>query len=190
MKSLKPKEPLNHRMRPLSFIAWMVKPIWYSSKKGTKFNGLRNNHLQTHRTDQRPYRFSTLLTVRIQDINYGAHLGNDTFIQYFHETRMQYLDRLGFSEKDLGGGLGVILTELHCQFKGEAFYKDTLRVYARICDIKKVRFTMDYQMIREKDQVLIATGYSVQASFDYQTRRPVALPEGFITKVKDYEDGL
>ncbi len=141
-------------------------------------------------TNQTPYRFSTLLTVRIQDINYGAHLGNDSFIQYFHETRIQYLDRFGFSEMDIGSGLGVILTELYCQFKGEAFYKDTLKVYARIRDIKKVRFTMDYQMMREEDQRLIATGYSVQASFDYQARKPVSLPEGFIARVKDYENGL
>ncbi|GMT50152.1 MAG: hypothetical protein IEMM0008_1691 [bacterium] len=141
-------------------------------------------------TNQSPYRFSTLLTVRIQDINYGAHLGNDSFIQYFHEARIRYLDRFGFSEMDIGDGLGLILTELYCQFKGEAFYKDTLRVYTRIRDIRKVRFTMDYQMMNEENQALIATGYSVQASFDYQTRKPIALPKGFITRVKDYESGL
>ena len=43
------------------------------------------------------------LPVRITDINYGQHLGNDRLFALLHEARIQFLSQWGFSEIDAGG---------------------------------------------------------------------------------------
>jgi acyl-CoA thioester hydrolase len=35
--------------------------------------------------------FSTKINVRISDINYGNHVGNDSFVSILHEARVQWL---------------------------------------------------------------------------------------------------
>ena len=49
------------------------------------------------------YPFSIEMTVRITDLNYGGHLGNDTMLSLIHESRIAFLARHGFSEMDCGG---------------------------------------------------------------------------------------
>ena len=36
--------------------------------------------------------FSTNIAVRITDINYGGHVGNDSFLSLIHEARQQFLN--------------------------------------------------------------------------------------------------
>jgi acyl-CoA thioesterase FadM len=39
--------------------------------------------------------FSTEIAVRITDINYGNHVGNDAFVRILHEARVQWLTNNG-----------------------------------------------------------------------------------------------
>ncbi len=133
------------------------------------------------------FQFSIPLQVRINDINYGNHVGNQVFVEYFHEVRVQYLNNLGYSEQDLGSGAGLILAEIHCELKGEAFYCDQLTIYTRICDIKRTSFRMDYLILREDPQKLIAKGYTIQAAFDYPNRKMVSLDKELVRKITAFE---
>lgn len=73
------------------------------------------------------FQFSTLLPVRITDINYGNHLGNDKVLSYVHEARLQFLNSIGYSELNTGNG-GLIMSSAAIQFKEEVFYGDILRI--------------------------------------------------------------
>jgi len=42
-------------------------------------------------------RFLIRLGVRVGDINYGGHLGNDKFLLFFHGARLNFFSELGFS---------------------------------------------------------------------------------------------
>ena len=47
--------------------------------------------------------FSTNIPVRITDLNYGGHVGNDTVLTIIHEARMQFLANAGYTEMKFGG---------------------------------------------------------------------------------------
>ena len=79
--------------------------------------------------------------VRITDINYGNHLGNDAVVRLLQETRMQWLTGLGFTELEIGGA-GLIMADLAVEFKKEAFYGDILRADLYVGDIAKVSFAL------------------------------------------------
>lgn len=131
------------------------------------------------------FKFSCPLTVSIKDINYGGHVGNDSYLSYFQEARIGYLNNLGFSEMDIGGN-GMIQSRAEVEFKAEMFHGDKLTLFCRIAKMKKSGFTMEY-LIKKEDGTVSAAGNTVLISFDYKERKVTKLPEIFVTKVKEWE---
>ena len=69
------------------------------------------------------------IPVRITDINYGNHLGNDAFVSIIHEARMQWLHQHGYTELNIEGA-GLILADLAVEFRNEGFYFSIIKYYA------------------------------------------------------------
>jgi acyl-CoA thioesterase FadM len=57
------------------------------------------------------FSFSTNIPVRITDLNYGGHVGNDAFLSLLHEARMQFLQQFGYSEMNVEG-VGLIMSDV------------------------------------------------------------------------------
>ncbi len=131
--------------------------------------------------------FYTELQVRVGDLNYGGHLGNDKFLLYFHEARVRYFQALGVSEADIGDGVSLTQTEAYIAYKGEAFLGDVLSIGVRIDEFSRARFRVNFSIIRPTDEKLIATGYTILAAFDYRTRKPQRIPQSFKEKVLAYQ---
>ncbi len=123
--------------------------------------------------------FSTTLQVRVGDVNYGGHLGNDTVLLYFQEARIRFLAEYGLSEKDIGDSVSLIQTESLVKYKGEAFMGDELTIHIACLEAAKIKFTLLYEIIRKLDNQTIATGHTILAGFDYEKRKPARLPESF-----------
>jgi YbgC/YbaW family acyl-CoA thioester hydrolase len=130
------------------------------------------------------FKFHRALTVRVNDLNYGNHVGHQNFFSYFQEARVAYLSQFGYSELDLGG-CGMILAEAGCKYKQALFLNDKVRVACAVSELKAKRFTMAYQI--ERDESVCAEGFTINLGFDYQTNRVVRLPEAFIGRIKAFE---
>lgn len=133
-----------------------------------------------------PDAFRVAFPVRIGDINYGGHMGNDRFLLLFQEARLSFLTSLGASEREIGEGIGLIMSEAHVAFKAEVFYGDELEVSVRARDVKDNRFSLDYQVDRQGDGKTVATGYTLLAAFDYARRRVSRLPEPFRSRLLEH----
>jgi acyl-CoA thioester hydrolase len=123
--------------------------------------------------------FRVTFPVRIGDINYGGHMGNDRFLALFQDARLAFLASLGASEREIGEGLGLIMSEAHVAFKAEVFYGEELEVNVRVGGLQDTRFRLDYQVDRKGDGRTVATGYTLLVAFDYSRRRVSRLPEAF-----------
>lgn len=122
--------------------------------------------------------FATTLTVRVSDLNYGAHLGNDRVLALMHEIRVRWLQQQGWTELDLGGsGVGLIQTDAAIQYKGEAFAGDVLRAELAIAEVSRRGFHLIYRLTRESDEREIARGATNLLCFDYRTRQLATTPE-------------
>ncbi len=47
--------------------------------------------------------FATEVILRLSDINYGGHVGNDAVLVLAQEARMRFLSSRGWSELDVAG---------------------------------------------------------------------------------------
>jgi YbgC/YbaW family acyl-CoA thioester hydrolase len=135
-------------------------------------------------------RFSTRLTVRIGDINYGGHLGNDKFLLYFHEARLRFLKNLGLSEQDIGEGVALTQVEAFLRYQGQAHLGDELEIAVCVSEFSRARFRFEYEITRPLDAKAIATGYTVMAGFDYQRTRPERIPIEFKQTVERFQNTL
>ena len=82
------------------------------------------------------FSFSCQIPIRISDINYGGHVGNDTILTIVHEARMQFLKSLDFTEMDFGGK-GMIMADAAIEFKNELFYGETIITSVAVTEISK-----------------------------------------------------
>jgi acyl-CoA thioester hydrolase len=118
------------------------------------------------------------IPVRITDINYGNHVGNDSLVAIIHEARMQFLHQHGYTEMNVSG-ISLIMNELFVEFKNEAFYKDMLEVKIFTGEIFKVGFEFFYSLstMRDKSSLLIANAKTGMVCFNYEEKKLIAVPE-------------
>lgn len=127
-------------------------------------------------TPRSGYTFSIDLVVRVTDVNYGGHLGNDRVLALMHEARVAFLAEHGWSELDCAG-TGLIMTDAAVQYRGEAFAGDHLRIEVAMAEAAHSGFRFFYRMTRRGDQALVAVAETGMASFDYGRRRLAPLPD-------------
>jgi acyl-CoA thioesterase FadM len=111
--------------------------------------------------------FSCTIPVRITDINYGGHTGNDTILSLIHEARMQYLKSLGYTEMNFGG-VGMIMSDVVIEFRSELFYGDIIEASVTCGDISKVGFEIFYKLeVTRDNKILAAVSKTGMVCYDY-----------------------
>ena len=122
--------------------------------------------------------FSIEVPVRITDINYGGHVGNDRILSIIHEARMQYLHALELNELQFGE-TALILKTASIDFIKELFYGDKLRVWVGAGEFTRVAFALFYRLesTQEAAPVTIALAKTTMVCYDYKKRKVTALDE-------------
>lgn len=128
--------------------------------------------------------FTTQITLRISDINYNDHLGNDSVLTLAQEARLRFLNKYGFSELNIAG-VGIIMVDAAVQYKAEGFYGDNLTIEVGIKDVTKTGCDMVYQITNIKNDKVIAIVKTGIVFFDYQKRKVVTTPAEFLEIIKD-----
>ena len=118
------------------------------------------------------------IPVRIADINYGNHVGNDAFVSIIHEARMQWLRQYGYTELNIEG-TGLIMSDLAIEFKNESFYGDVVEVKIGANDISRVSFALYYQLFasRDSETVLLANAKTGMVCYNYDVKKVATIPE-------------
>jgi acyl-CoA thioester hydrolase len=130
------------------------------------------------------FRFSATISIRITDINYGGHAGNDTILSLIHEARMQFLSSQGYTEMNCGG-TGLIMTDAAIEFKKELFYGDVVTVSVVAANFSKISFELFYKMEKQTEgkTVLVAKVKTSMVCFDYTAKKVTAFSTDIIEKL-------
>lgn len=130
------------------------------------------------------FRFSTNISIRITDINYGGHAGNDTILSLIHEARMQFLNSVGYTEMNCGG-TGLIMTDAAIEFKKELFYGEVVSISVVVGNFSKISFELLYKLEKkwEGKNVLVAKAKTSMVCFDYTAKKMAALSPTVIEKL-------
>jgi acyl-CoA thioester hydrolase len=122
------------------------------------------------------FNFFTLIPIRITDINYGGHVGNDTILTLLHEARMHFFKNFGYSEMELEG-VSLIMSDAAIEFRSESFYGDTIKAFVKAHNFSRVGFDLYYKLLKTKDESIVAVAKTAMICYDYQSKRILSLPE-------------
>lgn len=124
------------------------------------------------------YLFVTEMAVRVSDVNYGGHLGNDAVLSMIHEARVRFLRHYGYTEANIEG-VGLIMTDTAIVYRAEGFLGDTVRVDVTVDDFNKHGCDFYYLLTNEQRGVELARAKTGIVFFDYKTRKVVDVPVAF-----------
>jgi acyl-CoA thioester hydrolase len=129
--------------------------------------------------------FSVELTVRVSDVNYGGHLGNDAVLTLAQEARLEFYRSLGYkNELSFEGSVGQIIADAMISYKSEAFLGDVLVVKIGIQEFMKFGFDMAYLITNKQTGQEVARVKTAILCFDYATRKIARTPQSLLDKLK------
>ncbi len=124
------------------------------------------------------FNFSTNIKIRITDLNYGGHVGNDSFLSLLHEARQQFLNHFGYSELQFEN-TSLIMTDAALEFKKELNYGDEVKISVAISGFDKFGFDIFYQLEIINGERLILAGKAKTGMhcYDYKNKKLMPVPE-------------
>ena len=126
------------------------------------------------------FHFKTEIDIRISDINYGNHMGNDSLLSIMHEARIRFFKNYNANELDVFG-VSMIMSDAAIQYKSEAFYEDVLQIEMTAYDFGVTSFDLFYYVTRKSDQKLIALAKTNMVCFDYKEKKMKDVPQAFLS---------
>jgi acyl-CoA thioester hydrolase len=126
------------------------------------------------------FNFSTKIPIRITDLNYGGHVGNDTVLSLIHEARVQFLKHYGYEELKLEG-VSLIMSDVGIEFKAELFYGDIVTAFITAINFNRAGFDIYYKLMR--NETIVAIAKTGMICYNYDTRKVVSVPAGVKEKL-------
>jgi acyl-CoA thioester hydrolase len=128
--------------------------------------------------------FHTSIAVRVSDLNYGNHVGNDSILTLMQEARTLFYRSMGFeSEVKLEGSVGQIVTDAAITYKSESFLGDILHIEIAVGEWNKYGFDLFYRLTNKETGKDVALGKTGIVCFDYATRKIARIPERLVEKL-------
>jgi acyl-CoA thioester hydrolase len=106
-----------------------------------------------------------------------GHVNNTACIRWFESARVKYLEAIGLADMLSVERLGPILAQVSCNYRRQLKYPDEVMIGAKIVRMGNSSFTMGHAVWSEQHQAIAADGESVVVVFNYQSQRPVRVPE-------------
>jgi len=120
--------------------------------------------------------FATELDVRVSDLNYGNHLGNDAVLSLVHEARRRFLAARGVEE--IGAdGKGFVIADAAVVYRAQAFYGERLRIEVAAGDFQSRGCVFYFRLSKAGDGKTVAEARTGVVCFDFQTQKTMVFPE-------------
>ncbi len=123
------------------------------------------------------YHVIVTLPVQWGDMDAFQHVNNTVYFRWYETARIAYTGRLGLGELMRQSRIGPILASIGSNYRKQITFPDTIHVGSRITRIGRTSLTMEHALVSESNAAVSADGTSTLVVFDYQTQRPVPVPD-------------
>lgn len=132
------------------------------------------------------FRFTTPYSVRSADINSSGHVSNAAVMNYLQDARIAYLGQVGAcTEREVGGGCGLIMAEARVRYLAEMFLGDVLEIGVRVTELGRTSFRLSYRI--EREGAATAEGETAVVVFEYASRKPREIPPALRRAMAEFE---
>jgi acyl-CoA thioesterase FadM len=118
------------------------------------------------------------MDIRIDDVNYGGHLGHDRVVSLLHEARVCFFRSFGASELDTDG-LPLMIVELAVSYRGEGFAGQRLKIEIGAGEVASRRADLLYRVNEADQDRIIALARTRLVFYDRKKNRAALVPSTF-----------
>lgn len=121
------------------------------------------------------FKYKTSVPIRFSDMDMFGHVNNAVYLTYFEQARVAYWkDIIKWDWKELG----IIIAKSEVEYLKPIFPEDQIYAYVRTSKIGRSSFNVEYLLVAEQNeiQILKTTGRTTQVAFDYNTNKPIPIP--------------
>ena len=124
------------------------------------------------------FSFITHIPIRITDLNYGGHVGNDNILSIIHEVRVQFLAANGYEEMNVAG-VSLIMSDVGIEFKNELFYGDVIKASVAADGFSKIGFDIFYKLEKEVGgkNISVVIAKTGMVCYNYNVKKISSIPE-------------
>lgn len=121
------------------------------------------------------------IRVRYAETDKMGVVYHSNFIVWFEVGRVELLRQLGFSYRDmeLQDDCHIAVVDVRCRYKSPAYYDEELIVRTRLKNLRGSLMIFDYQVLRLKDDVILAEGETTHLVVNAKFEKTV-LPEKYL----------
>lgn len=110
------------------------------------------------------YKSTTKLKVRYAETDQMGIVHHSNYYVYFETAREDFIVGSGVSYKDIEDmDIMMPLIETQCKYIQGAKYADNLIIETTLNELTPIKVVLQYRVIREEDDKLIAEGKTIQA---------------------------
>jgi len=108
------------------------------------------------------------------------------FFEYFEQARSDMMRSIGLPYAHLEEmGLFLPVIEAHASYKRPAHYDDLIRVVAYFREKPVARARIDYEVLLEGSDEVIADGYTIHSFVNANTGKPTRAPAQFLEAIEE-----
>ncbi|MDH3716605.1 MAG: acyl-CoA thioesterase [Planctomycetota bacterium] len=135
--------------------------------------------------------YPSVITLPIQwgDQDAFGHVNNTVPIRWFESSRINFLQQTGWPMLKVEADLGPILVAIHCNYRLQLEFPDTVQVGARVARVGNSSVTVQHLVYSESHQDTAAEGKSVIVFFDYGRQKPVRVPDEVRAAIDNLQGG-
>ncbi len=108
----------------------------------------------------------TTVRVRYAETDQMGVVYHSNYLIWFEVGRVELMRSLGFDYKqmELQDDTYIVVADVHCRYHHPARYDEILTVRSRILEAKTRTFKFGYEIFRQHDQKLLATGHTIHVA--------------------------
>lgn len=132
------------------------------------------------------YVYARNLNVRIDDVNWAAHLDGAQLVRMLHQVRLMFLADCQLTEDNCCGS-GLIMKSLSVDYKSQAKFNDELQFKIGFQYPSEYILIVDYDINNLTENRKLATAKVDMCFFDYKTQMITTASPQFISFLKNLQ---
>lgn len=137
------------------------------------------------------FRFSTPISIRYCETDKSGHLNNVSYVIYFEQGRVEYLNRLGIGKPmfEEESDIMFVAIDIECQYVAQVYFGDVLELAVRISKLGNRSLDMEYYLITKRgdEEILVATGRGACAFISKETGKSIPIPQEYREMILEFE---
>lgn len=119
--------------------------------------------------------YTTLIPIRWGDMDAYGHVNNTIYFRFMEQIRVEYLEQLGFKVRPEGSA--PVIINASCTFLIPLNYPGTVEIRMAIGQAGRSSIPTHYEIRRQGDDTLYATGDSKIVWMDVASGKSVPIPD-------------